>query len=78
VTLVAPKTKIKSISSDIDNDNEYTGDIKVVNSEDTGDYCEIPVTLVLSKSKMFSLYWIYEYLIYHFPFLERILNQYFN
>jgi hypothetical protein len=78
VTLVAPKTKIKAISSDVDNDNEYTGDIKVVNSEDAGDYCEIPVNLVLSKNKVFSFYWIYEYLIYHFPFLERILSQYFN
>ena len=56
VILVAPEEK----------NQEFTGDIKVVNKEDSSDYITIPVSLVTSKSKGFDIY----------PLLIRFLEQY--
>ena len=56
VILVAPEEK----------NQEFTGEVKVVNKEDISDYITIPVSLVTSKNKGFEIY----------PLLIRFLEQY--
>jgi hypothetical protein len=58
---------------------EFTGDIKVINSEDVTDYDIIPVTLKTPKNKTFSfnpplLKWLFERFPNAFPILRQFLD----
>jgi PKD repeat protein len=74
VTLVAPKAKSMLLFSRLDDAEEFTGDITVINSDNSGDSEVIPVSITVSRGKVFSLRDIFEYLIYRFPILEKILE----
>jgi PKD repeat protein len=74
VTLVAPKAKSMLLFFSLDDAEEFTGDITVVNSDNSGDSEVIPVSITVSKGKVLSLWDIFEYLVYRFPILERILR----
>jgi len=73
VTLVAHKIKSRAMLMDIAEDKDYTGKIIVVNTDNADDYCEIPVTMTVSKSKIFTYFDFYRILIYHF-YPYRIWN----
>jgi hypothetical protein len=78
VTLVAPKAKSLFFVYKLDKSEDFTGNISIVNKDNPSDKEVIPVSLTVSKNKVFTFFNIYEYLIYRFPFFEKILNQYFN
>jgi PKD repeat protein len=74
VSLVAPKAKSMLLFFRLDDAEEFSGDITVVNSDNSGDSEVIPVSITVSKGKVLSLWDIFEYLVYRFPILERILR----
>ncbi|PNX50384.1 MAG: hypothetical protein BV456_06870 [Thermoplasmata archaeon M8B2D] len=76
VTVVVPKGKNKNTIIVPTDDNEYTGYIRVVNKDNADNYNDIPVTLTISKTKVFNLMDFYKLLIFRFPFMVKILNQY--
>jgi len=56
----------------------FSGEIKIENKENTSDYEIINVLLTTYKDKEINiLILLIEKLIYRFPFLEKILNQYY-
>jgi len=66
VIVVAPDEKEQS----------YTGEIKIVNSDDPSDYCSVNISLVTSKAKSTSLLFI-RFLENHphmFPLLQQLLR----
>ncbi|MCJ7570580.1 MAG: PKD domain-containing protein, partial [Candidatus Thermoplasmatota archaeon] len=77
VTLVTPKTK--SISSMYNlykaKSEEFTGNITVINKDNPSDKEVMPVSITVSKSKVFTYFDFYRYFIFCFPFFEKILNQ---
>ena len=77
VAVVAPKSKSK-IFSDLNTfNNEYTGEVKIVNKEDSNDFCTINVYLKITTSKQSTspLYLqILERIINRFPMLGRIVS----
>lgn len=74
VTLIAPKAKSMLLFFRLDDAEEFTGDITVVNKDNPSDSEVIPVSITVSKGKVFSLLDIFEYLMYRFPILEKILK----
>lgn len=69
VSVVAPNEKNKN----------YTGKIKVINTDDSSDYCEIDVSLVTPKNRAFNMIngFVLRFLVQHphmFPILRGILG----
>ena len=52
---------------------EYNGTIKMINSDDPTNFCEIPVSLTTPRTRASSYHW-YEWLFERFPLLERLLG----
>jgi len=77
VALTVPKAN-SMIIMDLAKNNTYTGNIIVVNKDNVDDFYEIPVSVTLSKSKVFTLFDFYRYFFFPFPFFEKILKQYKN
>jgi len=70
VTVVAPNEKNKN----------FTGDIKVINTDDTTDFCKIDVSLATPYSKAFNynfniLSWLFEHFPHAFPILRFMMRQ---
>jgi hypothetical protein len=81
VTVVAPKTRTRTkiIQNQEEASSPYTGVVKVVNKEDSNDYCNIDVTLTTPRVKTSAnslLITFIQKLIDRFPVLEKLL-QYF-
>lgn len=65
VSVVAPKEKEKN----------FTGHIKIINKENSSDYCIIPVSLVTPKRSQSTLFiYILEKLMGSFPLLEQLFS----
>ena len=75
MNLVAPKVKSLFFMYDLGKSKDFTGNITIVNKDNPSDKEVIPVSLTVSKIKLFNLFDIYHYLLYRFPFFEKILNQ---
>ncbi len=56
-----------------DKNQEFSGKIKVVNSENSEDFCYIDVSLTTPMSKQFSMLQVLQNILQHFPVLEKIL-----
>jgi hypothetical protein len=57
-------------------DRGYTGEVKIVNTENNSDYCTIPVYLRTQKSKAINnpfLYWLQSHPNL-FPLLQKLLQ----
>jgi len=68
VTVIAPSEKNKN----------FTGDIKVINTDDSTDFCKIDVKLATPKNKPFDyhfsiLNWLFEHFPNAFPILRYLL-----
>ncbi|MCJ7571476.1 MAG: DUF11 domain-containing protein, partial [Candidatus Thermoplasmatota archaeon] len=64
VTLVAPKAKSIPLAYYLDNTEEFTGNVTIINQENPSDKEVILVSITVSKSKAFTFLKIYEYIIY--------------
>ena len=75
VTVVAPTVKSKSGEVlPLADEQEFSGEIVVGNSEDSGDTCVIPVSMVVPKGRNYSplmnlIWWLME----QFPFLQPLI-----
>jgi len=80
VTILAPKAKSISLLYNLykTKTEDFTGNMTIINKDNPSDKEVIPVSITVSKSKAFTFLNIYEYLIYRFPLLEKILNLYYN
>ncbi|GAI14584.1 unnamed protein product, partial [marine sediment metagenome] len=59
-------------------ETEFEGEIKIVNSEDSDDYCIIPVSLItpVSQNAVDSqLFQFLQRILERFPLLEQILES---
>ncbi|MCJ7572214.1 MAG: immune inhibitor A [Candidatus Thermoplasmatota archaeon] len=74
VTMLAPKAKSMPLAYYLDKTIKFTGNVTIINKDNPIDKEVIPVSITVSKSKAFTFLNIYEYLIYRFPILEKILN----
>jgi len=62
------------LDAPLEEDTEFTGEIKVINSEDAGDYDTISVSLVTPRNKQVSsMQFFLEKLMQRFPFLAQII-----
>ena len=58
---------------------EFSGEVKMVNKDDSSDYCIIPVSLTTPKNKAFSLLLEFsEKLIDQFPLLEHVFHHFIS
>jgi hypothetical protein len=60
-----------------ESEKEFTGKIKVINSDDPGEYCEIDIYLLTPKSKSYQntiFYRILERISNTFPVLKYLLG----
>ena len=73
VTLVAPKAKSIPLAYKLDTTKEFTGNVTIINKENPNDKEVIPISITVSKNKAFTFLNIYEYLLYRFPILGKIL-----
>jgi len=67
VSVVAPNEPKKT----------YTGEIKIVNKEDSNDFRSIQVSLTTSKAKGTNIPLFLQKFFQHFPIFEKILKQYY-
>ncbi|MCK4348291.1 MAG: hypothetical protein KAW47_06720, partial [Thermoplasmatales archaeon] len=76
VTVVAPEQE-SAVKIGIQKLNElYTGEVKIVNSEDSSDYCTIDASLEtpVSQNLMYLQYMQFlQRIIYQFPMLEHMI-----
>ena len=62
-------------------ETNFTGQIKIVNTDNSSDFEIINITLSTAKIKGYSLprlIQVFRFLEQRFPFFEKILNQYYN
>jgi hypothetical protein len=73
----SPKTIEVSVIAPDDQETEFTGEIKIVNSEDSSDTCTISVSLTTPKNKQFSFAQIFlQRLFERFPLLEHLFAKF--
>ncbi|GAG03771.1 unnamed protein product, partial [marine sediment metagenome] len=72
VEVVAPDIEVVTPE---DPNTEFTGEIKIVNSDDLDDFCIIDVSLVTPVSRNSVFLQFLERLMQRFPLLERILSS---
>lgn len=67
VTVVVPDEK----------NQEFTGDVKIVNKENNNDFCTIPISLTTLKNKQVVaplIHYVYEIFLEGFPLVTRLRN----
>jgi len=69
VSVIAPEKK----------NSEFTGEVKIVNSENSSDFCTIDVSLATPKNKAFNfnfplLEWLFERFPNAFPILRHVFE----